>query len=113
MSNDHEVSLETARARAAEIRALYETLEMQINGKVWTLHELMLGLSNDVGTVGRLILAHDGTWDIDGDVDSQLRYKLSESLWWVIVIAERLGIDISDAYTQTMDEIETTISPQP
>jgi NTP pyrophosphatase (non-canonical NTP hydrolase) len=113
MSSDHEVSLETARARAVEIRALYETLEMRINGKVWTLHELMLGFSNDVGTVGRLILAHDGTWDIDGDVDAQLRYKLSESLWWVIVIAERLGIDITDAYTQTMDRVETTISPRP
>ena len=111
MSDDHEVSLEAARARAMEIRALYETLEMQINGKVWSLHELMLGFSNDVGTVGRLILAHDGTWDIDGDVDAQLRHKLSESLWWVIVIAERLGIDINDAYAQTMNKIEAQIAP--
>ena len=113
MSNDQEVSLEKARARAMEIRGLYETLEMQINGKVWSLHELMLGFSNDVGTVGRLILAHDGTWDIDGDVDTQLGHKLSEALWWVIVIAERVGIDITDAYTQTMDRIETTISRAP
>jgi NTP pyrophosphatase (non-canonical NTP hydrolase) len=111
MDNDYEVSLETARARAIEVRALYETLEMQINGKVWSLHELMLGFSNDVGTVGRLILAHDGTWDIDGDVDAQLRYKLSESLWWVFVIAERLGIDMSDAYAGKMDTIESQIAP--
>lgn len=105
------VGLEAARRRAMEIRALYETLETRLNGQVWTLHELMLGFGNDVGTVGRLILAHDGTWDVDGDVDAQLAHKLSESLWWVIVIAERLGIDINEAFGQTMDRIERGLAP--
>ena len=111
MDNNPEVSLESARLRAMEIRALYETLEQRLNGQVWTLHELMLGFSNDVGTVGRLILAHDGTWDIEGDVDAQLKHKLSESLWWVIVIAERLGIDITEAYSDTMNRIEQGLAP--
>ena len=110
MHNEKQAGLESARARAMEIRALYEGMEMQLNGKVWTLHELMLGFGNDVGTVGRLILAHDGTWDIGGDVDAQLKHKLSESLWWVIVIAERLGIDITEAYADTMDRIEAGLS---
>jgi NTP pyrophosphatase (non-canonical NTP hydrolase) len=73
---------------------------------VWTLHELMLGFSNDVGMVGRLILANDGTWDIDGDVTAQLKHKLGESLWWVMVLAERLDIDINEAFIGTMDNIE-------
>ena len=111
MNDAQQVSLESARNRAMEIRALYETLEERINGQVWSLHELMLGFSNDVGTVGRLILAHDGTWDIEGDVDEQLKHKLSESLWWVIVIAERLGIDITEAYAGTMDRIESGLQP--
>ena len=106
MSNEQRASLDNAAERAMEIRALYEKLELQLNGRVWSLHELMIGFSNDVGTVGRLILAKDGTWDIDGDVDAELRHKLSESLWWVMVISERLGIDISDAYTRTMSQIE-------
>lgn len=111
MNDDRHVSLESARQRAMEIRALYETLEQRINGQVWTLQELMLGFSNDVGTVGRLILAHEGTWDIDGDVNAQLEHKLSESLWWVIVIAERLGIDITEAFAGTMDRIEDGLLP--
>ena len=111
MDDTNEVSLESARQRAMEIRALYETLEKRMNGQVWTLHELMLGFSHDVGTVGRLILAHDGTWAIDGDVNAQLEHKLSESLWWVIVIAERLGIDITDAFAGTMDRIERGLAP--
>ena len=111
MTTPDQVSLEPARRRAMEVRALYETIERRLNGQVWTLHELMLGFSNDVGTVGRLILAHGGTWEIDGDVDAQLAHKLSESLWWVIVIAERLGIDISEAFADTMDRIEHGLAP--
>ncbi len=99
------VGVETAANRAREIRDLYEILERRINGKVWSLHELMLGFTNDVGTVGRLILANDGTWDIDGDVTAQLEHKLAESMWWVMTIADRLGIDIADAYATTMDDI--------
>jgi NTP pyrophosphatase (non-canonical NTP hydrolase) len=96
--------------RAKQIRALYEILETRINGKVWTTHELMLGFTNDVGTVARLLLARDGTWDIDGDANAQLEYKLAESLWWVMVLAERLDIDISTAFMRTMDTIEAGLS---
>jgi len=106
-----DVGLESARQRAMEVRALYEAIERRVNGQVWTLQELVLGFSNDVGTVGRLVLAHDGTWEIAGDLDAQLAYKLSESLWWVIVIAERLGIDISAAFADTMDRIEQGLAP--
>lgn len=67
----------------------------------------MLGFSNDVGTVDRLILAHDGTWDIDGDVDAQLQHKLAESLWWIFVVADRLCIDMAEAFTTIMDRIHT------
>lgn len=104
------IKLDQARDRALEVRALYEILEQRFNGKVWSLHELMLGFSHDVGTVGRLILAHDGTWDIDGDVDAQLQHKLAESLWWIFVVAERLDIDMSEAYSATMDRIHTGLA---
>lgn len=113
MNRPDDLGLESARRRAMEVRALYEAIERRLNGQVWTLQELMLGFSNDVGTVGRLVLAHDGTWATDGDVDAQLAHKLAESLWWVIVIAERLGIDISTAFADTMDRIERGLAPSP
>ena len=105
-TNDVHDGVAAATQRALEIRALYEILEQRLNGKVWSLHELMLGFTNDVGTVGRLILAHDGTWDIDGDVTGQLEHKLAESMWWVMVLADRLDIDMAEAFTSTMDRIE-------
>jgi NTP pyrophosphatase (non-canonical NTP hydrolase) len=95
--------------RARRVRALYEILEERQNGQVWSLHELMLGFVNDVGTVGRLVLARDGTWEIDGDVRAQLEHKLAESMWWVIVLADRLDIDMADAFVSTMDRIEANL----
>ncbi|MBY4275378.1 hypothetical protein HQO27_20190 [Rhodococcus fascians] len=99
------ISLERPRDRALEVRALYEVLEQRFNGKVWSLHELMIGFTNDVGTIGRLILANDGTWEIDGNVDKQLQHKLAESMWWIFVLADRLEIDMSQAFTTTMNRI--------
>jgi NTP pyrophosphatase (non-canonical NTP hydrolase) len=65
----------------------------------------MMGFSNDVGYIGRLLLAHEGTWDIDGDPTAELEHKLSESLWWIFVLADRLDIDMTDAFNKTMDRI--------
>lgn len=102
--------LTAARDEALAVRALYEILEERFNGKTWSLHELMIGFSNDVGYIGRLLLAHDGTWAIDGDVDSELRHKLAETLWWVFVLADKLDIDINEAFAQTMDTIRTGLN---
>lgn len=105
MSDSGPTTLDSASERALEVRAPYEVLEQRINGKVWSLHELMIGFSNDVGYIGRLLLANDGTWDIAGDPKAELEHKLAESLWWIFVLADRLDIDITAAFNQTMDRI--------
>ncbi len=106
--------LSAAREEALEVRALYEILEKRFNGRTWSLPELMLGFSNDVGHVGRLLLAHEGTWPIDGDHRAELARKLAESLWWVFVLADRLDLDIDTSFAQTMstirDGLNSTIS---
>ena len=99
------VSLEAASDVAMQVRALYETLEQRINGQVWTTHELLLGFLNDTATIGRLVLANDGTWAIDGDPKAELEHKLAESMWWIFVLANRLDINMTDAYNSTMAKI--------
>lgn len=101
--------LDEARNQALAVRSKYEILEERFNGKIWSLHELMIGFSNDVGQIGRLLLAHDGTWGIDGDVDAELKHKLAESVWWNFVIADRLGIDLGQAFTDTMGSISEAL----
>jgi NTP pyrophosphatase (non-canonical NTP hydrolase) len=100
-----ENGLVAARSRAREVRELYETLEQRLLGRTWTLPELAVGFTNDAAYVGRLVLAAERTWDIDGDTDAELRHKLAECLWWAFVLADRLGIDLPDAYGATMDRI--------
>lgn len=107
MTDSPTVNLGTARADALAVRALYEVLEKRYNGKTWSLHELMIGFTNDAGYIGRLLLAHDGTWGIDGDVDAELRHKLAESMWWLFVLADELDIDIDQAFAQTMSTMRT------
>jgi hypothetical protein len=102
MTDASGAQLGEARDQALSVRALYEVLEKRFNGETWSLHELMIGFSNDVGQIGRLLLADSGTWPIDGDAQAELRHKLSESIWWVFVLADRLDIDIDTAYATTM-----------
>lgn len=109
MTNSPESGLAAASSQALSVRALYETLEERFNGKTWSVHEMMMGFSNDVGYVGRLILANDGVWPIDGDSTAELRHKLAESLWWTFVLASKLDIDIDEAFSETMASIEANL----
>ncbi|PZU37603.1 MAG: hypothetical protein DI573_11265 [Microbacterium sp.] len=103
-----------SRSGRVPVLAKYEVLEERINGKTWSLHELMIGFSNDVGSIGRLLLAHDGTWAIDGDPKAELEHRLAESIWWTFVLADKLDIDLDEAYADTMSSIraglESTIA---
>jgi len=105
-----QAGLRDARTRAREVRELYEQLEQRLLGRTWTLPELALGFTNDAAYVGRLVLAAERTWDIDGDTDAELRHKLAECLWWLFVLADRLDVDLPETYETTMDRIGTGLS---
>jgi hypothetical protein len=105
--HDTPTGLAEAADMALRVRAHYEQLEQRLLGRTWTLPELAVGFTNDAAYVGRLVLAAERTWDIDGDVDAELRHKLAECLWWAFVLADKLGVDLPEAYEATMDRIDT------
>lgn len=98
-------TLADADATALEVRALYEQIEQRILHRTWTLPELAVGFTNDAAYVGRLVLAAERTWDIDGDVDAELEHKLAECMWWLFVLADKLDVDLPAAYAETMQKI--------
>jgi NTP pyrophosphatase (non-canonical NTP hydrolase) len=100
------MDLNSAADRATRVRGLYHDLERHHEGSTWELKDDMLGLVNDVGSLGRLVMATEGRWAPDGDVRQQLSRKLSECLWWILVLADRLDVDIDDSFAETMDSIE-------
>ena len=89
--------------------AQYLVVRNRFNSRTRSLEEIMIGFSTDVETVGRLLLAQTGTWAIDGDVNAELNHKLAESLWWVLVLADKFDLNITDAFGSTMDSIETAL----
>ncbi|HEY6888506.1 MAG TPA: MazG-like protein [Solirubrobacter sp.] len=101
------MDLAEASELARRVRGLYHRLEERHEGGPWSAKDDMLGLVNDVGTLSRLVMATGGQWAPEGDVPAQLRGKLAECLWWVLVLADRLDVDINEAYTSTLGGIES------
>jgi hypothetical protein len=75
-----------------QIRSLYQSLERTQHKTEWTLQEDALAFLTDAGLVGRLVMSHEKRWPIE-NTDPQLRHKLGECMWWLIVLSERAGFN--------------------
>lgn len=43
---------------------------------------------------------------MSGDTVSELEHKLGECIWWLIILADRMNIDISEALENFLSQIE-------
>ena len=92
-----------ASKRAVLIRKRYHQLEKLNHKKAWTTEEDMLAFSSDVGALARLVMAAEGRWIQDGNVHAELKSKMAECLWWILVLSDRLDIDLAEAFTLFID----------
>jgi NTP pyrophosphatase (non-canonical NTP hydrolase) len=104
------MDLASATDRALHVRGLYEQMEERIHGSAWTPQELMVGFMQDVGDLGRLVMASEGRWAHGDDVPAALGHELAECLWWVLVLADRLDVDIAEAFSSTMDGLDARLT---
>ncbi|WP_312560505.1 hypothetical protein [Anaerospora sp.] len=51
-------------------------------------------------------MAAEGRWVHDGEVKPELTAKLAECLWWILVLSDRLGVDMTEAFTSFMDKLD-------
>ena len=92
-----ELHLREIVERSVQIREKYHLLENKHHGSRWSIEEDALAFLSDAGLVGRLTMSQQGRWP-SGDTDlSQLKHKLAESIWWLVVLSERMDIDIHEA----------------
>lgn len=103
------IDLTAATDSAMRVRRLYQQLEKNSLGRVWTIQEDMLALATDVGVLGRMVMAAEGSWGYDGDEQAELKKKLPECLWWILVLSDRLGVDVTDAFTTFIDKLDTEL----
>ena len=97
--------------RARVIRQQYESYEQRAYGRTWTNEELALGFVGDVGDLVKLVQAKAGVRHIP-DADAKLAHELADCLWSILVLADRLDVDLEAAFLETMDQIERQIAPR-
>lgn len=96
--------------RSKKIRARYHELELQHHGSKWTIGEDALAFLTDAGLVGRLTMAHQGRWPTDTESAEELKHKLGECIWWVLVLAERMQIDAETAVDAFLTKTEKQLN---
>ncbi|MEI7908323.1 MAG: hypothetical protein WCK77_01675 [Verrucomicrobiota bacterium] len=109
MKTTSDTDFSQAIERSLKIRAIYNQLELLHHGSAWTNGEDMIGLVSDVGELGRMVMAADGRWLYQGDLNTDLPDKLAECLWWIFVLSDRLGINLTSAFSAKMAELEASL----
>jgi len=94
--------------RSLDIREKYHQLEIKGNGTEWTLEEDALAYLTDAGLVGRNIMSHQKTW-LKKNSAEELEHKLAENIWWLIILADRTGIDIKEAIDKFLTKTENIV----
>lgn len=97
--------------RALLLRKKYHELEVLHHGNEWTVEEDALAFLTDAALVARHTMSQQGRWPKAG-TDSELEHKLGESIWWLIVLADRMEINIKDAVDNFLLNTEKLITPQ-
>lgn len=97
--------------RAMEIRRQYADLEATKYGRPWNLEELALGLVGDVGDLAKLLMAHRGVRNIY-DAEWKLAHELAGCLWSILVLSQKVGVDLESAFLRTMDDLELHLATQ-
>ncbi len=80
--------------QAREIRNGYHKLEEIHHGSRWSVEEDALAFLTDAALVGRLTMAQQQRWPAN-HAEGQLEHKLAECVWWLMVLAERMEIDLT------------------
>ncbi len=91
--------------RSVAIREKYHELELQHHGSRWTVEEDALAFLTDAGLVGRNVMSQQQRWP-KNNTQEELEHKLGESIWWLTVLADRMGLNIKEVTERFLSTIE-------
>lgn len=98
-------NLDEIIARSLALRKKYHELELSHHGSEWTVEEDALAFLTDAGLVGRHTMSQQQRWP-KANTENELEHKLGESIWWLIVLADRMDIDIKEAVGNFLSKTE-------
>lgn len=92
--------------RAVEIREKYSKNDL----KQWEIEQGFMGMVKDVGDLSKLLMVNGGyRKDLEGDVKGKLEHELADVLYSLLVIADKIGIDLEKSFWNTMDDLDRRI----
>ena len=94
---------------AINVRKKYEIFELKKYGSSWDVKDLMIGFQGDVGDLAKLIQASQGNRNISGWKE-KLEHELSDCLWSLIVLSNKLDINFEEAFVRTMKELDDSLT---
>ena len=92
-------------SRSVELRKKYHELEMQHHGSKWTVEEDALAFLTDAGLVGRNVMSQQQRWP-KSHTQEELEHKLGESIWWLTILADRMGMNIQQVTENFLSKTE-------
>ena len=89
--------------RAVEIRNKYSKTDL----KQWQIEQVFMGMIKDVGNLSKLLMINSGYRnDIQGDVKEKIKHELSDVLFCIFVLSNKLDVNLEKSFWETMDGIE-------
>lgn len=89
-------------AAGRQVDELYQGMDRQRLGRIWTLTEFLAAVSTDWGELVEQIMKVEGVRPGEPDIQA-VKHELGDMLWALIVIADRTGVDLGAAFLETMD----------
>ena len=96
------MTLSDVKKQSQEIRHRYHELEKELHGSVWSIEEDALAFLTDAGLVGRLTMDNQGRWPSDDK--EMLPSKIGECVWWLAVLADRMGLNFSECVEHFLND---------
>lgn len=103
------MDFDEAKGRSKKIRESYHALEQKYHGSEWTVSEDALAFLTDAGLVGRLAMSQQGRWPKGEETIPDLEHKLGECIWWLTILADRMDIDIEEAFSKFLGKTEALL----
>lgn len=105
------MTIDEATKMAREVEAAYTSLNAAAGRSSWTASDYASGLVGDVGDLIKLVMAYDGKRDGDA-THAALSHELSDCLWSVLVLADKLDVDLAAIFPEQMNRLLDRLSVQ-
>ena len=101
--------LQTLQKRAMFIRKRYNETNTLNGFDEWNGLDYTAGFAGDVGDLIKIVMVKENKRS-GADIDAKLRHELGDCLWSLLIIAEQYGIDLEQAFLDTMKELEERLA---